>query len=107
MKATLLISLALFSNVAFANDFYSRYLIETSGCQDQSRQMQQISTFFHCVVGALETIKGDPYFVDYRTDADILIERNAKRASAWEEYENFKISEKELNVILGKIDRNE
>jgi hypothetical protein len=109
MKTAILFVVAffLFSNDSFADDFYDRYLIESADCQSRSREAQLISVFYHCVIGALETIKGDPYYADGIKDADILITLNAKRAKAWEQYEDFKISEKELNIILGKIDRNE
>ena len=111
MKTTILFAVALFlfSNDSFAEDFYSRYLIETADCEKRSIQMQQISTFFHCVSGALQIIKGDPFFADAKSqeDAKILISRNNKRAAVWEEYENLRITETELNIRLAKIDRNE
>jgi hypothetical protein len=109
MKTSILLLLALFSNNSFADDFYTRYLIESADCENRAKQMQQISTFYHCVAGSIRTIKGDPYYADAKSqeDAKILILRNSKRAAAWEEYENLRITETELNIRLGKIDRNE
>ena len=107
MKVHLLISMMLFSNVAFADDFFNRYLKESADCEEQAKQMQMMSTYFHCVVGALETVKADPFFHDAQDDANLLIGRFNKRAEAWERYESFQISKSELDTILHKIDTNE
>lgn len=107
MKALSIIALALFSHSAFAEDFFDRYLKETSDCEAQAIAAQQISTYFHCVVGALETIKSDPFFNDSEEDANLLIARFNKRADAWERYESYQISKTELETILRKIDANE
>jgi len=107
MKVTLLLSLALFSNVTFAEDFYARYLQQSSDCTSQAKAAQQMSTYWHCVGGAVRTVKSDPYFAADEENANIIIDRFTKRAVAWEQYEDSIITKTELNIILGKIDRNE
>lgn len=107
MKALAITILMTFSTMAVADDFYTRYLQQAGDCENQARHHQQMSTFFHCISGAIRTIKGDPYLADNLEHANLLIIRNTKRAQAWEQFENWMISETELNETLGKIDRNE